>query len=400
MQVGCRDPLPALEKMSTKQPKRKVLFVLPSLEGGGAERVFISLANFFSTDESVELHLALMFPSFDFSLPSNVVVHSLTSYRGGKKAVRDVLQVGAVWQLRKLLKKIDPDVCIGFLLRANLVLLAAASTIGMWKRVLLTEHGYAAAPVKSLRSRFLLALNLLSYRSAWHTICVSEGLRGYLIARGVRPDRVETILNPVDIDEISQHALQATCPPEMIRIDGRRKILGVGRLAAQKQFNVLIKTVAEVAKSEPVALYLLGGGPERANLERLAKSLGISELVHFLGFQLFPAAYFAHADVFVLTSEWEGFGLVVAEALAARCPCVAYDCNFGVGEILGRDYRWLIPNGDENALAAGILNALCVSKEELDEVRARGSQRVTAVHIDLIGPQYRMMIDRIANGRV
>ncbi len=385
--------------MSTQQAKRKVMFVLPSLEGGGAERVFISLAKFFSTDESVELHLVLMFPSFDFTLPSNVVVHSLTLYVGEKKVIRDVLQITAVFRLRKLLKQIRPDVCIGFLLRANLVLLAAASTIAMWKRVVLTEHGYSAAPVKSLRSRFLQALNLLSYRSAWYTICVSEGLRGYLITRGVRPERVETILNPVDIDEISQHALQTSVPPEMVRTDGRRRILGVGRLALQKQFNVLIKAAAEVAKSEPVALYLLGDGPERANLERLAKSLGVSELVHFLGFQQFPASYFAHADVFVLTSEWEGFGLVVAEALAARCPCVAYDCNFGVAEILGRDYRWLIPNGDQNALETGILNALRASREELDGVRAWGSQRVTAFHINAVGPQYRAVIDRVAAGR-
>src|SRR5262249_41735385 len=127
-------------------------------------------------------------------------------------------------------------------------------------------------------------------------------------------------------------------------------ILGIGRLHAQKDFPTLLKAFARVRAKQHARLVILGEAKEaeyRTALTTLAAQLSIADDVRFPGFVDNPFAYLARAAVFVLSSAWESFGNVVAEALACGCPVVSTDCPSGPTKILEKGkYGPLVPVGD------------------------------------------------------
>jgi glycosyltransferase involved in cell wall biosynthesis len=143
-------------------------------------------------------------------------------------------------------------------------------------------------------------------------------------------------------------------------------VLAVGRLTPTKDFPTLLRAFAQVRQALPARLIILGEGknPEESaarqiELMEMAAELGIAADVALPGFVINPLAYMARASVFVLSSVWEGFGNVIAEALACGCPVVSTDCPDGPGEILERGrYGRLVPVGDHGAMAAAILETL------------------------------------------
>jgi glycosyltransferase involved in cell wall biosynthesis len=136
-------------------------------------------------------------------------------------------------------------------------------------------------------------------------------------------------------------------------------ILGVGRLAAQKDFAMLLRAFAEAASGRDLHLVILGKGPERAALEIEARDLGIAGRVYFSGFVPNPEAYLRRARVFALSSRNEGFPGALIEALEAGTAIVSTDCPFGPREVLDEG-RWgqLVPVGDAHALAMAIIAEL------------------------------------------
>ena len=145
-------------------------------------------------------------------------------------------------------------------------------------------------------------------------------------------------------------------------------VLGVGRLTAQKAFSVLIEAFAQVRKSQPARLLILGEGEERPMLEALIGQLGLEQDVNLPGFVSNPYPYMARAAVFVLSSRWEGLPTVLVEAMALRTPVIATDCPSGPREILrGGQYGPLVPVGDPCALALAIQNSLANHSTSFEE---------------------------------
>lgn len=139
----------------------------------------------------------------------------------------------------------------------------------------------------------------------------------------------------------------------------RPVILSVARLAPQKDLATLLRAFAEVVRSRPARLVVLGEGDERGRLTLLARELGISPFVQFPG-DIRPAfPYMAKAHVFVLSSAWEGLSMALLEAMACGTPVVSTDCPYGPGEILeGGKWGPLVTSGDWRALASAILETL------------------------------------------
>jgi glycosyltransferase involved in cell wall biosynthesis len=147
-------------------------------------------------------------------------------------------------------------------------------------------------------------------------------------------------------------------------------VLGVGRLTRQKDFPTLLRAFALVRREVPTArLVIFGEGEQRADLETLAASLGITEAVDLPGFEPNPYRYMRAADAFVMSSEWEGPGHVLIEAMAVGSPCVSTDCPAGPRDTLedGRLGR-LVPVADPPAMATAITGLLT----HPDEARALG----------------------------
>ncbi|MBI6630858.1 glycosyltransferase [Pontibaca sp. S1109L] len=171
--------------------------------------------------------------------------------------------------------------------------------------------------------------------------------------------RLHVITNCIDVSAI-ESAASVDLPEDMQGLFEAPTVVAVGRLDRQKGHDLLIRAHALALQAGiKHNLFILGDGGEGAMLKKLAAKLEVTDTVHFLGFQENPYRFMARATLFVLASRFEGFGLVVAEALACRVPVVAFDCPSGPAEILqnGR-YGVLVPPQDTNALSKAIISTL------------------------------------------
>ena len=182
---------------------------------------------------------------------------------------------------------------------------------------------------------------------------VSEDIRR---AAGLKREKVHTIYNPILTEDFYRKAAAPVDDPWFVPDRDWLTVVTVGRLTAQKDHDTLLRAIAQVKQERPVRLVVLGQGERRAELEALAQELDIGEIVEFAGFDPNPYRYIAAADVFALSSRWEGFGNVLVEALACGTKVVSTDCPSGPSEVLGKGaYGELVPVGDSGALASGIL---------------------------------------------
>jgi glycosyltransferase involved in cell wall biosynthesis len=193
-----------------------------------------------------------------------------------------------------------------------------------------------------------------AYPRADAVVALSEGVGHELIEDyGLSGASVVTIHNPVEFDVLAAAAKDAPPPPLAKRGPW---IMGVGRLIRQKGFDRLVRAVADLKRPD-ATLVLVGEGPDRNALAAQARDLGVA--LEMPGFVRQPMHWLAHADLFVLSSRWEGFGHVIVEAMAAGAPVIAFDCPHGPRDIIeDRVNGLLMPDGDGPALTAAIAKLL------------------------------------------
>ncbi len=175
---------------------------------------------------------------------------------------------------------------------------------------------------------------------------------------GIPLDRIHVINNPTVAPELFRQAEEPVDHP-WFTPGAPPVVLGVGRLARQKDFPTLLRAFAKVRARRECRLVILGEGKERNALETLAAELGIREDADFPGYAANPFAYMSRASLFVLCSAWEGSPNVLIQALALGLPSAATDCRGGSRHILadGR-YGPLTPVGDPDALAHEMVRTL------------------------------------------
>ncbi|WP_227815620.1 glycosyltransferase [Nitrogeniibacter aestuarii] len=191
-------------------------------------------------------------------------------------------------------------------------------------------------------------------------IAVSDGVAADLVEHiGVPAEFISTVTNPVITPEILQLAAQPLDHP-FFGSHHDPVVLAAGRMTEQKDFPTLLRAFERVRRERRVKMVLLGDQAGHfAELEAMVRTLGIEDDVSFPGFEPNPYRYMARADVFALSSRWEGFGNVMVEALATGLPVVATDCPVGPREILQDGALGpLVPMGDSQALANGIMQML------------------------------------------
>ncbi|SEM37583.1 glycosyltransferase [Halomonas caseinilytica] len=189
-------------------------------------------------------------------------------------------------------------------------------------------------------------------------VCVSEGVRtslhAYLTEQRVTLDATRVIYNAVPIAELRHKAQEAPSPV----IPGPF-LVHVARLVPVKQQTLLLEAFA-LARRQGLThrLVIIGDGSQRPKLEALTQRLGLEEVVHFLGQQANPYPWVARADALVLSSRFEGLGIVLIEALALGTPCVATQASGGIAEVLIDEQRDLVTEPTAAALAEGMLKAV------------------------------------------
>lgn len=254
------------------------------------------------------------------------------------------------------LRRQRPWVLVAFEHRAALLAARACALARAPTQLWITPRNALAAQMDGWsarrRARRVAEMRRIHAR-AKGVIAISHGLaRDYADLLGVPRAEVTTIYNPVLDDDLAAAASVLWEPP-WGPDRGLPLIVSVGRLTRQKDPATLIRAFAQLRSQRPVRLAIVGEGEDRGALEGLARDLGVADHLWLPGFLDNPYPVMAAASVFVLASRWEGFGNVLAEALALGLPVVSTDCPHGPAEILdaGR-YGELVQVGDPAALAA------------------------------------------------
>lgn len=356
---------------------------LPDLDGGGAQRGVVNLANALPRDRAqVTVAAARADGSATKWLSPDIDLVDLRARR-----LR-----WALAPLRRLVRKLRPTILLSAMADANAVATIATLGIGIRPKLILVETSShrARGDIRGPR-RHLIGW---AYRHADAVVAVSEGLRQEFITDfGLDPAHTPLIHNPIDIERIAVMAQAAKSEPSPIMGTGPL-ILGIGRLHRSKGFDLLIRAFAMTA-NRSARLVLLGEGPDRAALLRLAAELDVADRVHLAGFVSDPERWLAHASIFVLSSRWEGFGNVIVEAMACGLPVLATDCPSGPADILRHgETGFLVPAENVPALASGIDKLL--SDHEL--ARRLGCAAKVACgrfSASVIGPRYMELFDKI-----
>ena len=304
------------------------------MRGGGVEKKRIEIAT-----ELLRRGYAVIFlliqkeGAYVEQVPDGVEVIELKSY--SKRYFRTLLALPA---LVRYLKRQNPVVCFSSLTRNNTVAALATFFVNQAQtKIVVIEHIHLSTMLQNtngIKSKLMPFFMSLLYRRAHRVVGVSKGVTDDILKRlGLPKELCTTIYNPVDIDKIER--LQTEQVDTTIMYPDQRYIIGVGRLTPQKNFALLVDAFAEVSKHDTqLRLLILGEGPLRNKLEQQVFDLGLTEKVTMPGFVDNPYAYMARAEVFVLSSDWEGFGNVIVEALACGTSVVSTDCPSGPAEIL------------------------------------------------------------------
>lgn len=197
------------------------------------------------------------------------------------------------------------------------------------------------------------------YRQADAVVAVSEGVRQDLLKiTGLPEERFHVVRNPVITAEMETMS-RAPLDDPWFAPGAPPVIMGLGRLTEQKDFFTLLRAFARVRSERPCRLLILGEGGDRPELEGLAAELGVSDDLRLPGFEANPYRYLRRAQLFVLSSRWEGSPNALTEAMALGIPVVAADCPSGPNELLpGAGVGELVPMGEPAIMAAAMQRLL------------------------------------------
>lgn len=387
----------------------RVMLLLANWVGGGAERVAAHVVARLDP-ERIDARLGLLHtrgPYLDMVAADQVVVpdHQERFAHFGLPN-RELFTVGTIAggaihaprAFRKMILDHRPDVVMSFLKGTAILTYLALMGLGSRRPRWIAREGNNVLTLAEYESpnptarRVSLALTRKAYARADGVLANSSDMAAGLIGDlGIAPERMHTINNPIDIDLIQTSAQQV-----MPGMPKRPYILSAGRLEYQKAHEVLIRAFAASGAWRTHALVILGKGSLINDLHRLAAQLGVGEHVRFIGFVANPYAWMAQADLFVLSSRWEGFPTVAAEALASGAPLLMTDCKFGPRDVIEPGVSGeLVPVDDAPAMATKIAELLA-SPERRAALRQAGLARVERFRIDAMVNQYAELFEKFA----
>ncbi|MEM9254115.1 MAG: glycosyltransferase [Pseudomonadota bacterium] len=388
--------------------RQRVAFLLDNLAGGGAERVVLTLARELSqrgydvdllvcerrgelSDQVsgrvhlIELQAASRIVGFAACLLGcrDSAGALLTLLLRSRKLPKSLRYLPAV---RAYLQSSAPAVLIAALPKANVCAVLANRLAGSRARVFVGVHIALSMQILQARRKgkghlqYLMPLLRYCYHLADGVIAVSAGVRQDAIELlGLDATRVKVVYNPIEVTPCDRALCDADVHPWFSE-SSVPVVVGVGRLVEQKNFPLLMRAFALLLARQPARLIIVGGDQsgdqlaERRALEALAQELGIERYADLVGYQQSPQEYLHRANLFVLSSAFEGFGNVLVEALLAGCPIVSTDCPSGPREILrDGEFGALVSLGSEYALAQAIQKALQVEHDK-EALRQRGEE--------------------------
>lgn len=311
----------------------KGLYLINSLEGGGAERVFCKLIEL-KIKHSVGVFAVVVLDKKDevYDLPEGVKVFRLDA---------STSLFYSLIQYFKIVKSFKPDYAVSFLTRANIFNVLASKLFNY--KAILSERSNTNGRIKSGNFKLLKMLFVrLLYSFSDAIIAVSEGVKNCLVNDyGIKEEVVYVLNNPVSVPKKTDFSKE----------DNQRSIVCMGRLVKSKAFDVLLRAYAKSKSTRD--LTILGQGPELDSLKAISKSLSIDNRVNFLGYRSNPLEIIGESSFYVMASRLEGFPNSLVEAMSMSRAVIATDCTDGPREILQSNEK--IPSGKYLIARNGVL---------------------------------------------
>ena len=334
-------------------PAQRIAIYVPSLRGGGAERVMVTLANGFAARGfTVDLVLAKAEGPYLRDVSNGVRVVDLQSSR----------VILSLPKLVRYLRQEQPIAMLSALNHANVVAICAKKLARVPTRLVVSERSTLTAALLASaqgRARTVPLLMKLTYPKADEIVAVSRGSADALASTlGLPRNRVSVIYNPVVSDSLLRQSRRPINHPWFAPGEPP-VILAAGRLTTAKNYPNLIRAFSLLLKERAVRMIILGEGELRAQLEAQVASAKLTDHVALPGFVDNPFAWMRKAALFVLSSSWEGLPATLIQAMACGTPVVSTNCPSGPAEIL-ENGRWgkLVPVNNIEALAVAMAKTL------------------------------------------
>lgn len=325
----------------------KISFLVPSMNGGGAEKATMLLANELSSRGwDVDMLLCKLEGPYLKRLDEKVKIIQLKN----RNISYNVIEIA------NYLKTVKPHIFYSSMMYVNVIAGLAAIWSSYKGKIFFSEHSHASINLnvnKGFKSKLILLLAKLVYKKADAVICVSQGVREDLLQLIKKLKNTVVIYNPVE----NLFQKDVVPDPDVYRL------VSIGRLDKNKNFKLLIECFAEVLKNvndnKRYELHILGEGEERSNLEKQIVTLNLSGNVFLPGFIAQPANILNSSQLFVSASLLEGLPTVLIEALGCGLPVISSDCKSGPAEILleGK-IGALVPVNDKAALTDAIIKEI------------------------------------------
>lgn len=348
----------------------RIVFIVPSLKSGGAERVIVTLANYLSQNFLVEIWL-LIDSQIGYSISKNVFVD--TSYtvvcKGGISRL--------VWLVNKL-KKDKETVVISFMTKLNLYAILAAKIAGV--SVIVSERN---DPSKTISSKYNGIRDLL-YRHADKIVFQTDGAMRFFSKRVQKKGCI--ILNPLRRDV-----------PEVY--DGVRKhtIVTISRLHPQKNLKLLIDAFGIFGINHTDYLLMIyGEGPMEQELRKYTIEKGLTDKVIFAGVDENVLQKIRDAAMFVITSNFEGLSNALLEAMSIGLPCISTDSPPGGARMIIHDGEngVLVPVGDIDELVKS-MNRIALDTEFADSIGKKASNIRGEISEEVVCEQWENLISSL-----
>ncbi|MFM0120567.1 glycosyltransferase family 4 protein [Paraburkholderia sp. RL18-101-BIB-B] len=348
----------------------KILLFIHSLHYGGAERVAMNLSSEWVAQGLDVSVVTLTSTASDFYALHDSVDRITLDLAGGSGGLAGAVfaNVRRMLALRRVLRQVKPDVVLGIETRPSI--LAILAGLGLPCKVIATEHIH---PPMLFEGKLWEFLRRWTYPFADKVVALTQKSKLWL-QDNCNCKAVTVIPNSISLPI---PVVEPIVPPQQVVGAGRRVLLAAGRMAEQKGFDILIDSFGRIASDFPAwDLVILGDGHDRDALFAQIAAAGLSERVLLPGQVGNMPDWYERADLYVLSSRFEGFSMTIVEAMASGCAVVSFDCDAGPGDIITHGHDGLLVRqvGDPQELA----NALSTLMSD-DEMRALMAARARAV---------------------
>jgi glycosyltransferase involved in cell wall biosynthesis len=362
----------------------KIAFFYRELDQGGIQRMLIDCTNYFA-EHGYDVSFVLMKRSDDY--------HQLLNDKIKIIYFDSIKKTQLYRSFANILKREQFDVLYSATPALNIFTIVTKMLCGSKTKVIISEHNNTLVFFRNmdftLSKLTYLSIPLL-YRFADGIIAVSKGVGEGLQKIALLPtEKIKVIHNPA-YSPIIQEQLKMQPEHPWFQDNSIPIFITVGRLTEAKNHELLLDAMSLVVKNRKARLMIIGEGHLRPVLEKKIKALGLEDCVSLVGFILNPVSWISKADVFVLSSNYEGFGIVLVEALAAGTTIVSTDCDYGPDEILNNKYGYLVPVGNAVELAGKMEFALDHPIE-----KSMLTSRAQEFSVDNIMKQYTNMFESV-----